>query len=95
MHISRRKFVQGVGALPLVLGLPRAARGSEPLVRHDLASPQGREMLAIYAGAIRKMQSRPDMTPLHWTWQWYTHFVSGTTTKADEIARIWGTTSRP
>ena len=93
MHISRRKFVQGVGALPLVLGLPRAARGNEPLVRHDLASPQGREMLAIYAGAIRKMQAFPNMTPLHWTWQWYTHFVTGTTTKADEIARIWGTSS--
>jgi len=93
MHISRRKFVQGVGALPLVLGLPRAARGSEPLVRHDLASPQGREMLAIYAGAVRKMQSRTGVSPLNWTWQWYTHFVSGATTKDDEIARIWGTNS--
>ncbi|MFL6592122.1 MAG: tyrosinase family protein [Luteimonas sp.] len=95
MQISRRTFVQGVGALPLVLGLPRVARGSEPLVRHDLASPQGREMLAIYARAIRKMQSLTTMTPLHWTWQWYTHFVTGTTTKADEIARIWGTASSP
>ena len=39
------------------------------------------------------MQAYPNMTPLHWTWQWYTHFVTGTTTKADEITRIFGTTT--
>ena len=92
-HISRRSFVKGIGALPLALGLPRIARGAEPMLRYDIASPQGQEMLAVYAGAIQRMQSFANLTPLHWTWQWYTHFVTGSTTKADEIARVWGTSS--
>ena len=91
MHqISRRSFVKGIGALPFALALPRVAGATDPVLRYDLASPQGRDMLAIYADAVRKMQAYPNMTPLHWSWQWYTHFVTGTTTKADEISRIWG-----
>jgi len=90
-QISRRTFVKGMGALPLALALPRIAGAAEPLLRCDLTTTHGREMLGVLAGAIRKMQAYPNMTPLHWTWQWYTHFVTGTTTKADEINRIFGT----
>ncbi|MGN6512097.1 MAG: tyrosinase family protein [Lysobacteraceae bacterium] len=92
-NITRRTFVQGVAALPLALGAMPLARAGAPYVRYDLASPQGRDMLAVLAGAVRRMQSYPNMTPLHWNWQWYTHFVRGDTTKADEIARLWGTSN--
>jgi tyrosinase len=92
-RLSRRNFLKGVGALPLALGLPRSARATELMVRHDVASEQGQQMLAIFAAAVRRMQAyRPD-SPMGWLWQWYTHFVDGNTTKSAEIDRIFGTTN--
>ncbi len=91
-RISRRNFVKGMGALPLALGFPRLAGANDLLVRYDIASPQGRDMLAIFAGAVTKMQTRYlDNNPLGWLWQWYTHFVPDSTTKGAEIERIFGT----
>jgi tyrosinase len=93
-YISRRNFVKGVGALPLALGLPRIAGAADLLVRYDVASPQGRDMLATFAGAVARMQTRYlDSNPLGWMWQWYTHFVPDSTTKAAEIERIFGTST--
>ena len=43
-------------------------------------------MLAIYADALRTMQAMGPDNPLSWMWQWYTHFVDGATTKANEIS---------
>jgi tyrosinase len=94
MHISRRSFVKGVGALPLALGLPRIAGASDLLIRYDVASPQGQDMLATFADAVTRMQTRYlDSNPLGWMWQWYTHFVPDSTTKADEIQRVFGTST--
>jgi len=56
-QISRRNFVKGMGALPLALALPRIAGATEPLLRCDLATSHGREMLAVLAGAIRKCRN--------------------------------------
>jgi tyrosinase len=86
---TRRAFLKGIAAVPLVYGLPRA-KATTTLVRYDLASEQGARMLEIYAQAIAQMQSRSEDSPLGWMWQWYTHFVSGATTKSDEIDRIFG-----
>jgi tyrosinase len=93
-YISRRNFVKGMGALPLALGLPRVAGADDLLVRHDIASPQGRDMLAIFAAAVTRMQTKyAENSQLGWLWQWYTHFVPASTTKAAEIERLFGTTS--
>jgi hypothetical protein len=75
----------------MALGVTRLAHATDPLVRYDLSSPQGQEMLVIFANAVRKMQAYKDSTPLSWRWQWYTHFVTGTTTKTDELNRVFGT----
>jgi hypothetical protein len=92
--ISRRSFVKGIGALPLALGLPRIAGANDLLVRYDIASPQGRDMLAIFAAAVTRMQTKyAEGSQLGWLWQWYTHFVPDSTTKAAEIERLFGTTS--
>lgn len=93
--VSRRTFVKGMAALPLTLALPRVARGATYLVRYDLASPQGQEMLAIYADGVRRMEAMGPDNPLSWMWQWYTHFVDGTTTKAAELDRVFGTADSP
>ena len=94
--LSRRRFLQGSAALPLSVWLSRQAFAqSAPLVRYDIASPQGADMMVTYANAMRAMLLRPDSDPLSWLWQWYTHFVAGTTNKAAEITRIFGTTVTP
>lgn len=49
-------------------------------------------MLRVYAAAVRRMQTTaryPEANPLSWTFQWYTHFVRGSTTKSAELARIY------
>lgn len=90
---SRRTFVGGVVATPFALWLSRNASAQTLRVRHDAASPEGLAMLQIYADAVRLMKLRPDPDTLGWLWQWYTHFVTGTTTKSAEITRIFGTTT--
>ena len=94
--ISRRDFVKGMAALPLAMGVSRKAWGQTTLkIRYDIASPEGQQMMALYADAVRQMQALGPDNPMSWLWQWYTHFVNGTTTKANEINRIFGTTTTP
>ncbi|RPE81613.1 tyrosinase family protein [Vulcaniibacterium tengchongense] len=93
--LSRRRFLYGLAASPLLLHLPSLNAQAAPLIRYDASSAAGQAMLRILAGAVAQMQARPADDPLSWTWQWYTHFVDGTTTKADEIARIFGGVASP
>jgi len=94
--ISRRDFVKGMAALPLAMGVSGKAWGQTTLkIRYDIASPEGQQMMALYADAVRQMQALGPDNPMSWLWQWYTHFVNGTTTKANEINRIFGTTTTP
>jgi hypothetical protein len=82
--------------MPLALWLSKnAIAQSATFVRYDIASPAGQDMLATYANAMRTMLTRPEGDPLGWLWWWYTHFVNGTTTKANELTRIFGTTVTP
>jgi tyrosinase len=47
-------------------------------------------MLKTYAQAVGKMQTAiAEGNPTSWVFQWYTHFVKGSTTKAAELARIY------
>jgi hypothetical protein len=93
--LSRRSFVKGVAAVPLALWVARNARADGPFIRYDIASPMGQQMLQVYADTVRLMQARTPDDPFSWMWQWYTHFVDGATTKANEIARIWGGVTTP
>ncbi|MCC8363309.1 tyrosinase family protein [Lysobacter sp. A6] len=96
ISLSRRRFLQGASAMPLALWLSKnAIAQSTSLVRYDIASSAGQDMLATYANAMRAMLARPESDPLSWMWQWYTHFVRTGTTKANEITRIFGSTSSP
>lgn len=83
--------MQGAALTPLVLGTMRYARAqTPPLVRYDASSPAGIEMLKILAGAVTTMKSIQPRHPRSWQWQHYTHFVAASTTKEDEIIRLWG-----
>ncbi|KGQ20218.1 Tyrosinase family protein [Lysobacter dokdonensis DS-58] len=96
ISLSRRRFLQGASAMPLATWLSsNAFAQSLPLVRYDIASPQGLDMLTTYANAMRTMLAKPETDPTSWLWQWYSHFVNGATTKAAELTRIFGTTVTP
>ena len=90
MHLTRRAFVQGLAALPLAAGVTPLARAAVSHIRYDIASPQGQEMLVVYANAVSQMQAMGPDNPMSWMWQWYTHFVDGTTTKDAELNRVFG-----
>jgi tyrosinase len=90
--LKRRFFLTGAATIPFTLWFDKYARAQAPLVRHDARSPQGQAMLRVYAAAVRRMQTTaryPEANPLSWTFQWYTHFVRGSTTKSAELARIY------
>jgi tyrosinase len=89
--ISRREFVRGAAVVPLSFWLLKYAGAQGPRVRHDARSAKGQEMLKIYAGAVKSMQALAGTDPSNWTFQWYTHFVKGSTTKSAEINRVFGT----
>jgi hypothetical protein len=95
--LSRRTFLSGVAALPFATWFARQASATDtvPLIRYDLACPEGQAMLQVYADAVAKMQARATVDPMSWTWWWYTHFVDKATTKAAEITRLFGDTTTP
>jgi hypothetical protein len=93
--LSRRRFLQALAAAPVALSASKYAGAATTLIRYDIASENGIRMLEIYAGAIRQMQAMGPENPLSWTWQWYTHFVDGTTNKAAELTRIFGDAPSP
>ena len=65
------------------------------LVRYDVNSVQGQKMLAIYHDAVNVMMRTSAKDPCSWTFQWYTHFVKGSTTKSAELIAIYGAGSSP
>lgn len=92
-NLSRRTFLRGAAAMPLALWAARHANAADPAIRYDIASPEGAAMLQVYANAVTRMQALAATNPTSWTWQWYTHFVDGATTKASEITRLFRKTT--
>ena len=92
---NRRQLLKGFAAAPIVIGASRYANAATLPLRCDIASPGGLRNLEIYANALRAMQALGPDNPQSTMWQWYTHFVDGTTTKANEITRIFGETLSP
>jgi tyrosinase len=70
--------------------------------RHNVASADGKAMLAKYAKAVGLMQDPkkfPPSDPRSWNFQWYTHWVPGpqpwaaaVVIKSDMIKKIFGGT---
>jgi hypothetical protein len=90
--LTRRRFVAGAAAIPFAVWFERYARAAGPFVRYDARSTQGQAMLRVYAKAVTAMRTPrlfPEGDPRSWTFQWYTHFVKGDTSKSAELARIY------
>ena len=71
------------------------AQASVPLARHDVASPEGRNMLRIFAEAVDKMMAMPASDPRGWMFQWSIHAVRDDRSKASELARLYPDPSDP
>src|SRR3954469_23052608 len=95
--LSRRHLIAGglagAGAnlLPGAINEAQAAT----FTRFNLASVNGQVMLKKYAQAVKLMMALPASNPLSWTFQWYTHAVPSNTTKAAQIAAIFGPNPSP
>jgi tyrosinase len=90
--LTRRTFVAGTAVIPFAVWFERYARAAGPFVRYDARSAKGQAMLKVYAKAVRSMKTHslyPEGDPRGWTFQWYSHFVKGSTNKAAELARIY------
>jgi len=96
MAVTRRTFVAAASAIPFAVWFEKYANAfMAPMIRHNATSLQGQAMLKIYADAVEKMHALPHTDPVGWLFQWYTHNVTGTTTKAAAINSVFGGGSSP
>lgn len=101
MHkISRRSFLAagaGLSVMPFPAWFEKyaAAQGAATATRFDVSSTAGKQMLNKYAHAVKQMKALPEGDPRSWVFQWYTHWVKGTTTKQNELNRIYPNPSDP
>jgi tyrosinase len=71
-------------------------RRKRNFVRYDARSVHGQAMLKIYAEAVCKMmETIKEGDPTNWIFQWYTHWVKGSTNKNAEINRVYGAGASP
>jgi hypothetical protein len=75
--------------------VPEPAQADGLLLRHDVASPEGAEMLRIFADAVGKMMAAPAGDPRGWVFQWHIHAVRDDRSKAAELARLYPNATDP
>jgi len=87
----------GAGVLTIRsrLDYPAGAQGGVTLPRHDVASPEGQEMLRIFAEVVGKMMATAEGDPRGWVFQWHIHAVRDDRSKASELARLYPNSSDP
>jgi len=96
MKISRRSFLGAVGAgtavaaIPFDLWLEKQAHAQGVMTRYSTTSAEGKEMLKIYALAVKLMKGKWAGDQHSWTFQWYTHWVNGNTNKAAALKAVYG-----
>jgi len=74
---------------------PGAAQTGVAYLRHDVARPEGADMLGIFAEAVGKMMAMPAGDPRGWVFQWHIHAVPDARSKASELARLYPNSSDP
>lgn len=101
MTMKRRTFLVGAGAgvaaaaMPFDLWRKKRAEAAGLYTRYSTSSTEGAAMLQVYAQAVAAMKALPTSDPRSWVFQWYTHWVDGTTTKDAAIQAAYGSASSP
>jgi tyrosinase len=102
MHLPSRRVIlragligAGVLAVRGRVNNPGQAQTGAILPRPDVASPEGAEMLRIFADAVGKMMAMPAGDPRGWVFQWHIHAVRDDRSKAAELARVYSDPSDP
>jgi tyrosinase len=95
VELSRRSFIAGAVAVPFCLWFEKYAGAQTPMTRYEVTTPQGQAMLKSYAKAVATMVNTGADNPKSWIFQWYTHFVKGSTTKSAEISRVFTSNTGP
>ena len=100
--IKRRSVLRGAFGTAAATVIPfetwfgaQAHAAGPVLTRFDVASTQGQAMLDKYRIAVGLMKGLPAGNPSAWQFQWYTHNVKSSTTKAAAIAAIYPAGSSP
>ncbi|MBP0481457.1 tyrosinase family protein [Sagittula salina] len=79
--------------VPLGQWVRQARAADYMLTRYNANSPEGRDMLGIYAHGVGLMKQRPSSDPLSWDFQYYTHWMQQP--KAQAIDDIYGPDPSP
>ena len=78
--ITRRSVIATGASAGLLLAAPpfRPASAQPVSTRYSATSPQGKDMLKLYAQAVDIMNNKiPKGDPRNWDFQWYTHWIPG------------------
>src|ERR1700722_9324028 len=82
MTFTRRSVIASAvtaGAALTLSEVRTATAQAAPRTRYNATSQQGKAMLGKYAQAVTRMKALPKTDPLNWDFQWYTHWIPGTT----------------
>ena len=90
---SRRSVVQASAAGVAMTAVPFSKwLGEEAYaatrVRYNAYSTEGKKMLKKYAKAVAIMKQKAAGDATGWTFQWYTHYVRGDSTKSAEVKKL-------
>ena len=95
-NVSRRGFIAtGAVVLSGAPGLVKSAIAQPPRKRFNVLSAQGQAALIKYRQAVKLMKATGSGTPTNWVFQWYTHAVTGSSTKAAQLTAIYGPNPSP
>lgn len=87
--ISRRSFIGATAAVPFAAWLERTQGADKTYTRPEARSSDGKAMLKLYQTGVGNMMKTAETDPTSWVFQWYTHFVKASTTKDNELNRIY------
>lgn len=99
---NRRDFLSSSAAAVIASLVGGAVKAAGLRTRYNANSAAGKDMLKIYAAAVKEMKARADKDPRSWTFQWYIHATPRSTpaemtcaSKSSEISRVFGNSGTP
>ncbi|RYE09932.1 MAG: tyrosinase family protein [Hyphomicrobiales bacterium] len=94
--LSRRTMLIGAAAAAAAtVPLNQLAHSQSLRTRFNATTPEGKDMLGIYADVVAIMKKLDGSLSSSWTFQWFTHWVNGDSQKLAELNAHFGAASSP